>query len=78
MTSAPTLSWNEVTGATKYRVTITNMSSGVAKQYVVTGATNLPVPDADVKIGKTYQWKVQTNIYGRWSGPSEKWTFKII
>lgn len=79
----PTLSWNTVTGANSgYRVLVSsdpsllptdplsNGSSGLDVNVLVSNGTNYPVPSGKLKSGTTYYWQVRgvgTNYYGKWS-----------
>jgi hypothetical protein len=55
----PTLTWNPVAGAAKYKVTITATDGGAGGGSFTTTATSF-TPRAKLTVGKTYRWQVQT------------------
>ncbi|MCL5256693.1 MAG: S8 family serine peptidase [Chloroflexi bacterium] len=73
--TTPLFQWDEVPGATKYKVAVINPDGTVAMRKEVAGATEFHIPAGILKPNKTYHWQVKAFVYGRWSSSSKRWQF---
>ena len=65
----PTLTWDPVPGAARYRVTITATDGGGGGVTFETTATSF-TPRTKLTVGKTYRWQVQTQTQSEREGAS--------
>ncbi len=70
-----TLNWDPVPAAAKYQVQVKTPAGTILTSPAVTGSTQYQVPGSWLKLGKTYQWRVRTYVYGRWGLFSPWWSF---